>query len=250
MLCYADLNCLAWKGRLRIEFRSFMVGNFTIMGGAVTEDEAMADVFRGRLWTFENMIRSKFEAEICNFSEINVRIIFSEVSLFSFIGIPWNSMLNSFERNSCMIGALRFSVACSWNSVSRLTNLLSRFSIFSQATSKLVSTAVIRRFRLDSICARRRSTDLSNRNTSFSVGSLWAFYAIGFLECLKVTLSTTLQATALTRSSLLLGCLDGKLSRHAIFPSVVLSQQCCEVYFLSYSSEPVTKIKFYWNRPP
>jgi len=41
------------------------------------------------------------------------------------------------------------------------------------------------------------------------VGSLCAFCAIGFLECLKVTFSMTLQATALTRSSSLLGCLDG-----------------------------------------
>ena len=131
-----------------------------------------------------------------------------EDSLFSFIGIPCNSKLNSFERRSCMIAALRFSVACSWRSVSRLASWLSRFSIFSWAISKLVSTAVIRRFRLDSICARRRSTDWSNWNTSFSVGSLCAFRAIGFLECLKVTFSITLQATALTRSSLLLGCLD------------------------------------------
>jgi len=160
------------------------------------------------------MIRSRFEAEKCNFSEINVRIIFSEVSevsLFSFIGMPWNSKLNSFERSSCMIAALRLSVACSWSSVSRLASLLSRFSIFSWATSKLVSTAVIRRFRLDSICARHRSTDWSNWNTSFSVGSLCAFCAIGFLECLKVIFSMTLQATALTRSSLLLGCLDGMI---------------------------------------
>ena len=123
---------------------------------------------------------------------------------FFISGMPWNSKLNSFERSSCMIAALRFSVAYSWSSVSRLASLLSRFSIFSWATSKLVSTAVIRRFRLDSICARRLSTDWSNWNTSFSVGSLCAFCAIGFLECLKVTFSMKLQATALTRSSLLL----------------------------------------------
>jgi len=206
------LNGLAWKARLKIEFRSFMVTNFTTIGGAVTEeDKVMTDVFRGRRWTFEKMVRSTFEAERRNVSDINVRIIFSEVSevsLFSFTGMPWNSKLNSFERSSCMIAALRFSVAYSWSSVSRLASLLSRFSIFSWATSKLVSTAVIRRFRLDSICARRLSTDWSNWNTSFSAGSLCAFCAIGFLECLKVTFSMTLQATALTRSSLLLGCLQ------------------------------------------
>jgi len=43
------LNCLAWAARLKIELRSFMVTNFTTIGGAVTEeDEVMADVFRGR----------------------------------------------------------------------------------------------------------------------------------------------------------------------------------------------------------
>ena len=33
------LNCLAWEARFKIEFRSFMVTNFTTIGGAVTEDE-------------------------------------------------------------------------------------------------------------------------------------------------------------------------------------------------------------------
>jgi len=38
------LNCLAWKARLRIEFRFFMVRNFTTMVGAVAEvDEAIAE---------------------------------------------------------------------------------------------------------------------------------------------------------------------------------------------------------------
>jgi len=123
------------------------------------------------------MIRLRFDSEKCNFSEV------SEVSLFYFIGMPWNS---------------------SWRSVSRLTSLLSSFSIFSWATFKLVSTAVIRRFRLDSICERRRSTDWSNWNTSFSVGSDCAFCAIWFHEWLKVTFSTTM----LLRGApyLLLGC--------------------------------------------
>jgi len=49
MLFYAAFNCLAWEARLKIEFRSFMVTNFTTSGDAVTEeDEVMADVFRGR----------------------------------------------------------------------------------------------------------------------------------------------------------------------------------------------------------
>ena len=205
LICIADGRCfvmlyicLAWEAKLRMEVRSFMVRNFTTMDGAVTEvDEEIADVFRGSRWTFENMIRSRFEAQKYNFSEINVRIIFSEVAevSFFFIGIPWNNKLNSFERSSCMIAVLRFSVACIWSSVSRLTSLLSRFSIFSWATSKLVS------IRLGSFCARRRSADWSNWSTSFSVGSPCAFCAIGFLECLKVTFSMTLQATALTTSS-------------------------------------------------
>ena len=189
----------AWLG---MGLRSFMFRNFTTVGGAVAEvDEAIAEFFRGRRWTFKNMLRSKFDAEKCNFSEVNVQIIFSEVSEFahfSFMGILRNSNLNSFERSSCIVAALRFSVACSWSSVSRLTSFLLSFLIFSWATAKLVSTAVIQRFRLDSICARRRSTDWSNWNTSCRVGSACEFYAIGFLEWLKVTFSMTLQATALT----------------------------------------------------
>ena len=44
------LNCLAWEARLRMEFRSFMFSDFTTMGGAVAEvDEAIAEVFRGKL---------------------------------------------------------------------------------------------------------------------------------------------------------------------------------------------------------
>ena len=54
MFCYAALNWLAWEAWLKIEFRSFMVRNFTTMGGAVIEeDEVMADFFRGRSWTFD-----------------------------------------------------------------------------------------------------------------------------------------------------------------------------------------------------
>jgi len=34
----------------------------------------------------------------------------------------------------------------------------------------------------------------------------------------------------------------------AILSSMVLLQQCCEVYFISYSSEPI--LDFYWNPSP
>jgi len=143
-----------------------MARNFTISAGAVAEvEEAIVDVFSGRRWTFENMIRLRFDAEKCNFLEITVWIIFSEVSevsLFSFIGMPCNSKWNSLKRSSCMIAALRFSVARSCSSVSRLTSTLCSFFIFLGETSKLVSTTVIRKFRLDSICARRRWTDWRN----------------------------------------------------------------------------------------
>ena len=49
--CFVMLqyNCLAWEARLRMEFLSFMVRNFTTMGGAVAKvDEATAEFFRGR----------------------------------------------------------------------------------------------------------------------------------------------------------------------------------------------------------
>ena len=43
------LNRLEWNARLRIEIQSFMVRNFTTVGGAVPElDEAIAEGFRGR----------------------------------------------------------------------------------------------------------------------------------------------------------------------------------------------------------
>ena len=48
MLCYAAFKLSRTEAKLKIEFRSFMVTNFTTIGGAVTEDEVMADVFRGR----------------------------------------------------------------------------------------------------------------------------------------------------------------------------------------------------------
>jgi len=133
------------------------------------------------------MTWSRFDAEKCYSYEINERIIFSEVSkvsLLSFIGIPWNSNLNSLERSSCVIHALRSSVAWWSSSVSRMSSLLSRLSIFSWATSKGFSTAVTRWFRLGSICAKHRSIDLSSCN----VGSACAFCTLGFLECLKVNL--------------------------------------------------------------
>jgi len=44
-----SLICLTWEVRLRMEFRSSMVRDFTTMGGAVVEvDEAIVEVFRGR----------------------------------------------------------------------------------------------------------------------------------------------------------------------------------------------------------
>ena len=145
---------------------------------------------RGFLWKAVN-VREYDSIEFWNWKVQffrNVRIIFSEVSevsLFSFVVMPWNSKLNSIERSPYMIAALRFSVACGWSSVSRLANLLSSFSMFSWATSKLVSTAVIRGIRLDSICAWPRSTDWNNWNASFNVGSTCGFCAFGFLECPK-----------------------------------------------------------------
>ena len=40
------LNRLEWNARLRIEIQSFMVRNFTTVGGAVPEpDETIAEVF-------------------------------------------------------------------------------------------------------------------------------------------------------------------------------------------------------------
>ena len=50
------------------------------------------------------MIRSRFYVEKCNLSEINIRSLFSvvsEVALFSFMGMKWNRMFNSFERGAC-----------------------------------------------------------------------------------------------------------------------------------------------------
>jgi len=98
------LNYSAWEARLGMEFQSFMFRNITTIGGTVAEVvKVIAEVFHrkdecSRRWW------SRFEAEKCNFSEINIRIIFSlisEVSLFSFMGKKWNRMLNSFERGAC-----------------------------------------------------------------------------------------------------------------------------------------------------